>query len=255
MQVVILCGGKGTRLREYTEDIPKPLVEIGGKPILWHIMKIYSHYGFNEFILCLGYKGEKIKEYFAHRHWKDNNFTIQGKQIDLHTTNNEEDWKITFVDTGIDSSKAERLSQIKNYVTGNEFLVAYGDDVSDVNIQKVVRKHQEHGKIATLTAIPLHSQFGVLETNENNEIITFKEKPRLEKMWFNGGFFVFNKRIFDYLHQGELEKEVFETLSFEKQIVAHHHEGFWKCMNTFKDSQDLNEHWKKGTAQWKVWKG
>ncbi|MBU1974392.1 MAG: glucose-1-phosphate cytidylyltransferase [Nanoarchaeota archaeon] len=252
MKVVLLCGGKGTRLREYTEKIPKPLIEVGGKPILWHIMKIYSHHGFNEFVLCLGYKGEMIKEYFAQHHWKCNDFTIKNNEMELHTSN-EEDWKITFVDTGQNSSKSQRLSKIKTHINGENFLVAYGDDVSDVNIREVVNKHHQHGRIATLTAIPLHSQFGVLETNAENEIITFKEKPRLNNMWFNGGFFVFNKQIFDYLDKGELEKEVFEVLSFERQIVAYHHDGFWKCMNTFKDVQELNEHWCKGIPQWKVW--
>lgn len=252
MQVVILCGGKGTRLREYTEELPKPLVEIGGKPILWHIMKIYAHYGYNDFILCLGYKGEKIKEYFAQRHWKDHNFTLQNNQLEVHA-GKDEDWKITLVDTGQHSSKADRLLKIRDYITEDNFLVAYGDDVSDVDIAEVVEKHNQHQKIATLTAIPLHSEFGVLETNENNEIITFKEKPRLEQLWFNGGFFVFNRKIFDYLNKGELENEVFESLAEERQIVSHHHEGFWKCMNTFKDAQELNERWEKGTAPWKVW--
>lgn len=253
MQVVILCGGKGTRLREYTEEIPKSLVEVGGKPILWHIMKIYSYYGFNDFILCLGYKKEKIKEYFAQRHWRDNNFTLKDNKIELHSCT-EEDWKIIFVDTGQDSSKSERLAKVKDYIEGDTFLVAYGDDVCDVNVGQVVEKHNSHGKVATLTAIPLYSQFGILETNEKGEIVTFKEKPRLEKMWFSGGFFIFNRKIFDYLNKGELENEVFESLAAERQIVAYHHDSFWKCMNTFKDVQELNECWEKGKAPWKVWK-
>lgn len=233
MKVVILCGGKGTRLKEYTEDIPKPLVEVGGKPILWHIMKIYSHYGFNEFVLCLGYKGEKIKEYFKE---------------------NKEGWKIEFADTGEESSKSERLKKIKDYINEDLFLVAYGDDVCDVNLKEVVKTHKSHGKITTLTAIPLYSQFGIVETNRKNEVVNFKEKPRLDNYWFNGGFFVFDRKIFDYLDIGELENEVFERLVQENQIIAYKHDGFWKCMNTFKDTQELNKLWNEHNAPWKVWR-
>ena len=232
MKVVILCGGKGTRLKEYTEEIPKSLVEIGDIPILGHIMKIYSHHGFNDFILCLGYKGNKIKEYFL---------------------NNKEDWNIEFVDTGENSTKSERLLKIKDYITEDNFLVAYGDDVSDVNIREVLEFHKKSKKIVTLTSIPLYSQFGIVKTNEKNEVIRFEEKPRLEGYWFNGGFFVFKKEIFDYLDKGELEDDVFKYLAAQNQVVTFKHEGFWKCMNTFKDTQELNDLWKKGKASWKVW--
>ena len=229
MKVVLLCGGKGTRLRELTEDIPKPLVEIGGKPILWHIMKTYSHHGYNDFILCLGYKGEKIKEYFK-----------------------DSPWNISFVDTGLDANKSSRLKQIESLIDSDKFLLAYGDDVSDVNISEVVDKHKAHGKMVTLTAIPLQSNFGILDMNDDNHVTNFKEKPKLDH-WFNGGFFVMNKEIFNHLDKGELEKEVFEHLASLNQIVAHKHDGFWKCMNTFKDTQELNEMWEKGEAVWKVW--
>lgn len=233
MKVVILCGGQGTRLREHTEKIPKPLVEIGNKPVLWHIMKIYSHYGFKDFILCLGYKGELIKEHFKE---------------------NKENWKIEFVDTGENTPKSGRLMRIKDYIEDDLFLVAYGDDISDINIQKVVDFHNKHGKIATLTAIPLSSDFGIIEMDDKGDVIKFKEKPRLDEYWFNGGFFVFNKEIFSYLTKGELEKEVFEFLSKEKQIRAFKHDGFWKSMNTFKDWQELNDLEKKGNPPWIIWK-
>jgi len=232
MQVVILCGGKGTRLRELTEDIPKPLVEIGGKPILWHIMKIYSHHGFNDFILCLGYKGSKIEDYFK---------------------KHKNDWSITFVDTGENSLKSQRLMQIKEYIKGDTFLCAYGDDVCDVDIKKIIEFHKKNKKIATLTAIPLYSQFGIVEIDKNGAVGSFKEKPRLNDYWFNGGYFVFDKKIFDYLDKGELEKEVFEFLASQKQIQAYRHEGFWKSMNTFKDTIELNQIWDKGQAPWQIW--
>ena len=232
MKTVILCGGKGTRLRELTEEIPKPLVEIGGKPILWHLMKIYSHYGFNDFILCLGYKGELIKEYFSR--------------------NNKENWKITFVDTGEEANKAERIKKVQKYIKDDNFFVAYGDDVCDVNVKKVLDLHLKKNKVVTLTAVNLLSPFGVMEVNDNDEVTEFKEKPKLD-YWMNGGYFVFNKKIFNYLKEGyDLEKEAFEELAKEKQIAAFKHHGFWKSMNTFKDVVELNELWEKGDAPWKV---
>jgi len=233
MKVVILCGGRGTRLNELTEEIPKPLVEIGGKPILWHIMKIYASYGYNDFVLCLGYKGKMIEEYF-----KDNN---------------HENWNIEFVDTGEESNKGQRILKIKDYITEDNFFVAYGDDVADVDIKKILDYHLQKGKIVTLTAINPRSQFGIMEINDNDEIIEFKEKPKLDH-WINGGFFVFNKKIFDYIKEGyELEKETFEDLVKEKQICSFKHNGFWKCMNTFKDTMELNELWEKDKALWKAW--
>lgn len=231
MQIVILCGGEGTRLSEYTNKIPKPLVEIGGKPILWHIMKFYAHQGFNDFILCLGYKGEQIREYF-----KDMS-----------------EFKITFVDTGLKSNKAERIKKVEKYITDNEFFVAYGDDLSDINLKNLLECHKDKNTLVTLTAIKPYSQFGILQLAENNTVTGFKEKPRLDH-WINGGFFVFNKKIFQYLKEGkDLEKEVFEQLAKENQISAFKHEGFWKCMNTFKDTLELNELWENNQAKWKIW--
>ncbi len=238
MKVVILCGGKGTRLSEKTEEIPKPLVEIGDKPILWHIMKIYSHFGFKEFVLLLGYKGEKIEEYFS------------------KSKHAQEDWKIHFIDTGLDANKAERIKQVKEILMedkDDDFFLAYGDDVSDVDIKKVLEFHNKNKKIVTLTAVNLMSPYGILEVNENNEIMEFVEKPMLDH-WINGGFFVVNKKIFKHMKSGwELENEIFEELVKEKQIAAFKHKGFWKSMNTLKDTIDLNDLWKNKDAKWKVW--
>jgi glucose-1-phosphate cytidylyltransferase len=230
MQVVILCGGKGTRLRPYTEDLPKAMIPIGEKPIVWHIMKTYSQHGHKDFILCLGHMGKKIREYFE----KKNNI--------------EKDWHITFVDTGLDSTKGERLKKVRDLIKDDDFFVVYGDDLSDVDVNEVLNFHKKNNKIATLTAINPISQFGILEMNEN-EIISFKEKPKLEH-WINGGYFVFNKKIFDYLKDGwDLEKETFEQLVKERQINAFKHDGFWMTMNTFKDIIELKELWDKGELQ------
>mgnify|MGYP001571786053 FL=1 len=228
MQVVVLCGGKGTRLSEYTEKIPKPLIEVGNKPILSHIMKMYSYYGYNNFILCLSYKGNKIKEYLE----------------------NDKSFKIEFVDTGINSNKAERIMEIKNYIKDKDFFVTYGDDLSDVNINSLLRFHKKNKKIVTLTAIDLVSSFGILEINKKNEVIRFQEKPKLNYL-MNGGFYVFNKKVFDYIKKGyDLEKETFEALANAKLIAAFYHKGFWKSMNTLKDVIELNEMFANGKIPW-----
>jgi len=234
MKVVILCGGEGTRLNEYTDKIPKPLIEIGGKPILWHIMKIYSHYGYNEFILCLGYKGEKIKEYF---------------QSNDHGFEN-----VRFADTGLRNNKAERLKRVEKFIDGENFFLAYGDDVSNVNIKKILEFHLKNKKIATITTVNLVSQYGILKLNKKNEITDFEEKPVLD-YWVNGGFFVLNKKIFSRIKKGmELEDDVFRKLSKAREICAFKHKGFWKSMNTLKDVKELNDIWESGSAPWKVWK-
>ena len=228
MQVVVLCGGKGTRLSEQTEKIPKPLIDVDGKPILLRIMEIYSYYGYKDFILCLGYKGENIKEFF-----KD-----------------YKEYNIEFIDTGIDSNKAERLLKIKDQVKGDDFFVTYGDDLSDVEIKGLLEFHYKNKKIATLTAIDLISPFGILEVNEKNEVTKFKEKPKLNHL-MNGGFYVFNRKIFDYIKKGyDLEKGTLKDLAEDKQIAAFYHKGFWKSMNTLKDVIELNKMFENGETPW-----
>lgn len=234
MKVVILCGGKGERLREHTEVIPKPLVEIGNKPILWHIMKIYSHYGFNDFILCLGYKGNLIKEYFS--------------------KNNKEGWKINFADTGLDTNTGGRIKRIERFIEEDNLLATYSDGVSDINIKQLVDFHNKHGKVATITCTSLRSNFGIVKIDSNNLITGFNEKPFMD-MWINGGFFMFNKKVFDYLDENSvLEKEPMKTLARDRQLVAFKLHGFWECMDTYKDTRMLNDAYASGKAKWVVWK-
>lgn len=228
MQVVVLCGGKGTRLSEYTDKIPKPLIQIGNKPILWHIVQMYKSFGHKDFIFCLGYKGNRIKEYFK----------------------NEKGVKIEFVDTGVNTNKAERVYKIKKLINGDDFFVTYGDDLSNVNIKKLCEFHKKNKKIVTLTAINLESPFGILDFNKKGEITGFKEKPRLD-YFMNGGFYVFNKKVFNYIKKGyDLEKDVLADLAKIRQVAAFKHKGFWKSMNTLKDVIELNELHKKGIMPW-----
>ncbi len=234
MKTIILCGGMGTRLRELTQSIPKPLVEIGGKPILWHIMKIYSHYGFNDFILCLGYKGELIREYF-----KDN------KEIQ---------WNIIFEDTGINTNTGGRIKKIEHRIHEEMFFATYGDGLASINLNELIDFHKSKNTTATITCVNPLSQFGIVEIDEQEKITRFKEKPPLSQ-WINGGFFVFNKDIFKYLTENDvLEKAPFEKLAVEKEISAYKFKGFWSCMDTYKDTQTLNELWQKGSPPWMIWK-
>ena len=228
MQVVVLCGGKGTRLSEYTEEIPKPLINVGNKPILWHIVQMYTKFVHKDFIFCLGYKGEKIKEYF-----KD-----------------EKNANIRFVETGLETNKAERIQKVKNLIKDDDFFVTYGDDLSDVEINKLQQFHKKNKKIVTLTAVNLESSFGILELNNKNEVVGFREKPKLE-FFMNGGFYIFNKKIFNYMKKGyDLEKDILKELAKIKQIAAFKHNGFWKSMNTLKDVIELNELYGKGQMRW-----
>jgi glucose-1-phosphate cytidylyltransferase len=231
MKTVLLCGGKGTRLREYTEKTPKPLVDVGGHPILWHLMRYYSHFGFDDFIVCAGYLHERIAEYCADKNGFDN---------------------IQCVDTGVDTLKSDRIKQIRHLIPeGEDFLVAYGDDLSDVPIDKLMSFHKEQGKVATLTAVRPISQFGILNI-QNSLVSSFIEKPVLDH-WINGGFFIFKYDIFNYLDQGELEKGVLPHLATKHQVAAYQHEGFWKCMNTFQDTIEMNELCNNNFAPWQVW--
>jgi glucose-1-phosphate cytidylyltransferase len=253
MKVVILCGGKGTRFREFPEDIPKPLAPIGGRPILWHIMKTYSHYGFNDFVLCLGYKGDMIKKYFLEEEWKTSDFTLdlKGSKRTTHSTK-EEDWKITFANTGVDTNTGGRLKKIDKYIPeGEDFLATYGDGLADININKLIEFHKSHGKTATMSCLRPFSQFGIVEM-DGDIISNFKEKPKLD-YWINGGFFVFKRNVFDFIGEDDiLEKKPFEKLAEKKEIAAFKFDKFWQCMDTFKDYQSFNDLWKE-KAPWKVW--
>lgn len=231
MQAVILCGGKGTRMGELGENIPKPLINVGNRPVIWHIMNIYSYHGVNDFILCLGYKGDKIRKYFEE--------------------NKEEKWNITLVDTGDTSLKSERLKMIRKFLKHDNFFVAYGDDLSDVDINRLLQSHLKSNKIVTITAVNPVVQFGVAEI-EGNEVVRFQEKPKSDK-WINGGFMVMNKKIFDYTDLGELEQDVFARLAKDRQINAYKHNGSWTTMNTLKDHIELNEMWNSDKAFWKKW--
>lgn len=253
--LVILCGGLGTRLREETEYKPKPMVEIGGKPILWHIMKYYAHFGFRRFILCLGYKGNVIKEYFLNYEAMSNDFTINlGKSNHLTYESNhpEQNFSITLVDTGLTTMTGGRVKRIEKYIDTETFMVTYGDGLSNVNINDLVAFHQEHGKLATLTAARPPSRYGILELTERNQVNQFREKVQTE--WINGGFLIFNRRVFDYLDSNcILESEPMEKLAAEKKLMAFRHEGFWIGMDTYREYEMLNKMWDKGNAPWKLW--
>jgi glucose-1-phosphate cytidylyltransferase len=259
MKVVILAGGLGTRIAEESGVRPKPMIEIGNKPILWHIMKIYEHYGFNEFIICLGYKGNMIKEYFVNYFLFNSDLTVDLKnnQLEVHTTNTES-FKITLVDTGIDTNTAGRIKKIKKYLNDDDaFMLTYGDGVTDLNITDLVQFHKKHGKLATLTAIQPPGRFGNIVSNEDGVIFKFQEKPQDEGLWINGGFFVLNKEIFKYL-EGDVEnlqweREPLTAIAEKGELVAYRHTGFWKCMDALRDKIELEQEWDSGKAPWKIW--
>lgn len=259
LKVVILCGGRGARLKEETELKPKPLVEIGGRPILWHIMKIYARYNYNDFVLCLGYKGAMIKEYLYHYHFLMNDFTIKlntKREVVFHNKNDEVDWKVTVVDTGIDTLKGARIKKVEKYIDTDMFLLTYGDGVADLNIDAVIDFHKKHGKIATLTGVRPPSRFGDLIA-EQGKVLRFTEKPQASAGLINGGFFVFNRKIFDYLSEGkdcDFERGALEKLADEGQLCVYEHKGSWECMDTLRDTEYLNDLWDKNKAFWKVWK-
>ena len=257
LKAVILAGGFGTRLSEETGIRPKPMVEIGGKPILWHIMKIYSSYGINDFIICLGYKGYYIKEYFANyfMHQSDITIDLKKNKIEIHN-NNSEPWTVTLVDTGDGAMTGSRIKKIKNYVD-DTFMITYGDAVSDININELLKFHKNHKKLITMTVVQPEARFGTVKIGKNNTITEFKEKFKGENtQWVNGGFFVCNKKIFDYIPEGNdvtFEKEPLEKLAKENQLYAYNHHGFWKCMDTLRDKTQLENLWDKN-PKWKTWK-
>jgi glucose-1-phosphate cytidylyltransferase len=258
MKVVILAGGLGTRLMEETEARPKPMVEIGGKPILWHIMKIYQNFGFNEFVICLGYKGHSIKEYFLNYFLHNSDLTIDLKKnsLDVHYSNSE-NFKVTLVDTGLNTNTAGRLKRIRTYLDNKTFMLTYGDGVSDINISELLKFHIKHGKLATLTSIQTPGRYGNIEMDKDGKIQKFSEKPDGDGMWINGGFFVLEPGIFDYL-DGDMDNIQWEKgplicLAEEEQLVAFKHFGFWKCMDALRDRIELEDMWSSGKAKWKIW--
>lgn len=259
MKVVILCGGLGTRLREETEFRPKPLVEIGGRPILWHIMKIYGHYGFNDFILCLGYRGNMIKEHFLNYESMNNDFTIalgSPRTVEYHGAHTEQNFRVTLAETGLEAMTGSRIARVRRYIGDDDtFLVTYGDGVSDVDIKKLVHFHRLHGKLATVTTMRPTSRFGVLHSDEAGRVISFAEKPQLDG-WVSAGFFVFRRRVFDYLSEDAdcvLEREPMERLVKDGELVAYQHEGFFYSMDTYREFKLLNDLWDTGRAPWKIW--
>ena len=257
MKIVILCGGQGTRLKEKTDSIPKPLVEIGGRPILWHIMKIYAAYGFNDFILCLGYKGQAIKEYFMDElKWRRQDFSLDcgAKEPKLEYLGPQnEKWKIAFMDTGETTQTGGRIKRVASLIDGETFMVTYGDGLADIHIKKLVEFHKSHGKTGTVTAANPPSQFGLLNIDPAGVVTRFQEKPQADQ-WINGGFFVFQKKFLEYLSEDDvLEKAPLEKISREGNLLAFCHKTFWKCMDTYKDTVVLNELWSSGKAPWKIW--
>ncbi|WP_238881624.1 glucose-1-phosphate cytidylyltransferase [Clostridium sp. YIM B02551] len=254
MKVVILCGGKSTRMHELTRDIPKPLVEIGGKPILWHIMKLYKHYGFDDFVLLLGYKGEKIKEYFLNYRWKNHNFILDSDPNNIQILEEAEKWKITFVDTGLDTMTGGRIKLAQRYIGNETFMLTYGDGLSDINLNKLLEFHKNTGAIATVTGIYKKSQYGTLTVN-GGIAKSFYEKNQTGDL-INGGFFVMNPEVFDYLSNSPsciLEQEPLRNLVNDQELAVYIHQGFWTAMDTAKDISTVNEMWSQGNHLWKVW--
>ena len=256
MKVVILAGGYGTRIAEETDTRPKPMVEIGGKPIIWHIMKIYSQFGFNEFIICLGYKGFFIKEYFANYFLHQSDLTIDLSDNSRQVHNNaSENWKITLVDTGLTTMTGGRIKKIQKYVGKETFLLTYGDGLSNVNISELVKNHNNSGRKCTVTGIRPQGRFGLMKMGQNNEIISFAEKKDEDNSLINGGYFVCEPEIFDYIDGDNAiwEKEPLEKLARDGELNLNFHDGFWKPMDSLKDKMDLNDMWVNNCAEWKIW--
>jgi glucose-1-phosphate cytidylyltransferase len=256
MKVVILAGGLGTRLSEETVIKPKPMVEIGGMPILWHIMKIYSSYGFNDFVICLGYKGYVIKEFF-------NNYFLHRSDITVDLKNNRvtfndsdaEPWTITLVDTGVNSMTGGRIKRIQKHIGNEPFFLTYGDGLSDVNLLELLSAHNKANKLLTVTSVQPNGRFGALNLSDTNEVLSFLEKPKGDGSWINGGYFVCEPEVFNFINGDEsiFEKEPMETLAKEGKMQAYLHHGFWKPMDTLRDKVELEQQWDSGSAQWKIW--
>lgn len=258
MKVVIFAGGLGTRISEETDTRPKPMVEIGGRPILWHIMKIYNHFGFNEFVICLGYKGNVIKEYFMNYFLHNADITIDTatNKIEMHNAGTEA-FKITLVETGAETKTAGRLQQVQKYIGNDDFMLTYGDGVADIDIKALLAFHQSHNKVATVTAVSLEARFGGMDIGADGNVVAFREKAKDENKWINAGFFVLRPAVFNYL-KGDMtqvmwEDTPLENLAADQQLAAYRHRGFWKPMDALRDKLELEKLWQSGQAKWKLW--
>ena len=256
MKAVLLAGGLGTRMREETEFRPKPMVEIGGRPVLWHIMKVLGHQGIEDFVVCTGYKSEYIKNYFLNYGASNNDFTIKlgtNSDIKYHGDHDESHWSVTVADTGAETMTGGRIKRVQHYVGKERFLATYGDGIADIDLDALVKFHESHGKLATMTAVQPLSRFGVLDLNQEGSVNEFKEKPQVEG-WINIGYFIFEPEVFDYIDGDStvLEQEPLHRLAADNQIVAYKHTGFWQPMDTYRESLMLNELWSAG-APWKIW--
>jgi len=257
MKVLLLAGGFGTRLSEETDIKPKPMVDIGGKPILWHIMKTYSHHGFNEFVILLGYKGYYIKEYFANYflHQSDVTIDMSDGSMEIHN-NSSEPWKVTLLDTGLNSMTGGRIKRAQDFVGEEPFMLTYGDGVADINIAKLVKFHQSHGKSMTMTSAQPDGRFGALDIDDNNKVKEFKEKPKGDGSWINAGYFVCEPKVFDYIVDGDssvFEQESLMNLAKDGEVHTYKHHDFWMPMDTLRDKHKLNELWNSDKAPWRVW--
>jgi glucose-1-phosphate cytidylyltransferase len=257
MKVVLLAGGFGTRLSEETKSMPKPMVKIGDMPIIWHIMKTYSHYGFNEFIICLGYKGYALKEWFSNYfiHTSDITIDLRNNQLEVHN-NATEPWKVTLVETGLHTMTGGRIKRVQKYIGDEPFMLTYGDGVADINIEELVKSHQNSNKILTVTAYKPQGKFGSLEINDNGHVTAFTEKPAGDGMWINAGFFVCQPEVFNYITDGDktiFERAPLERIAADGKMNSFRHRGFWKPMDTLRDNTELNHMWENNTAPWKIW--
>lgn len=257
MKVVLLAGGFGTRLSEETKSIPKPMVKIGDMPIIWHIMKTYSHYGFNDFVVCLGYKGYALKEWFSNYfiHTSDITIDLGNNKLEVHN-NRSEPWRVTLVETGLHTMTGGRIKRVQKYIGNEPFMLTYGDGVSDVNIAELVKQHNDSKKLLTVTAYKPQGKFGSLEIADDGNVTAFTEKPAGDGMWINAGFFVCQPEVFDYIKEGDqtiFERNPLETIASQGLMNSFKHRGFWKPMDTLRDNTELNEMWEKGKAPWKMW--
>lgn len=257
MKVVILAGGFGTRIGEETELRPKPMIEIGGRPILWHIMKIYAHFGFNDFIILLGYKSYYIKQFFIDYYMFNSDIKLDMSCNKMEVLNNKaEDWKVTLIDTGLETQTGGRILRARPYICDEPFLLTYGDGVGDINIKELVRFHNQHGKALTMTSVQPEGRFGAIDFDSDGAVKEFCEKPPGDNTWINAGYMVCEPKVFDYLEMGDqtiLEREPLQTMAQNGEVMAYRHNSFWKCMDTARDKKMLNALWENGTAKWRIW--